>query len=346
MPKLTEAQRFHNIFKRWTSGATEAERATAERKMDQWLAKNGKTRADISSLVAQAHADDLAANPPPPPPDPRADAPHPYEDPRFTPAGLVEGIVAKYVTMKPYVSVISSLWTCFTHVYTQFAIAPRIELTSEDPDSGKSTLRKTLKHLVYRPNREVLGTPAVLERFIARGPCTILVDELDHVRGEARERLQRIWNLGHERGAEISFMEGGREKYLSIYAPMLGAGVSKFLGATQKDRTFTLEMEPYTEETKPERDYNVDLNTEELDAVYSYLRNWAQKVKLNPKPSIPAGMIRRFEANVRGLLSIADSCGLEWGQRAREAVAFLLEKEKAERPQGCAPPAADHPPGR
>jgi hypothetical protein len=333
MPKLTEAQRFHNIFKRWTSGATEAERATAERKMDQWLAKNGKTRADISSLVAQAHADDLAANPPPPPPDPRADAPHPYEDPRFTPAGLVEGIVAKYVTMKPYVSVISSLWTCFTHVYTQFAIAPRIELTSEDPDSGKSTLRKTLKHLVYRPNREVLGTPAVLERFIARGPCTILVDELDHVRGEARERLQRIWNLGHERGAEISFMEGGREKYLSIYAPMLGAGVGKFLGATQKDRTFTLEMEPYTEETKPARDYNVDLNTEELDAVYSYLRNWAQKVKLNPKPPIPAGMIRRFEANVRGLLSIADSCGLEWGQRAREAVAFLLEKEKAERPQ-------------
>jgi Protein of unknown function (DUF3631) len=190
-----------------------------------------------------------------------------------------------------------------------------------------------LKHLVYRPNREVLGTPAVLERFLARGPCTILLDELDHIRGEARERLLRIWNIGHERGAEISFMEGGREKYLNVYAPMLAAGVGRFLGATQKSRTFTLEMEPYTEATRPTRDYNVDLNIKELDAVYSYLRSWAQKVKLNPKPPIPAGMIRRFEANVRGLLSIADSCGLEWGQRAREAVALLLEKEKAELPE-------------
>jgi hypothetical protein len=125
-----------------------------------------------------------------------------------------------------------------------------------------------LKHLVYRPNREVLGTPAVLERFLARGPCTILLDELDHIRGEARERLLRIWNIGHERGAEISFMEGGREKYLSVYAPMLGAGVGKFLGTTQKDRTFTLEMEPYTEATRPSCNYNTDLNIEEFDAVY------------------------------------------------------------------------------
>src|SRR5262249_28890757 len=213
-------------------------------------------------------------------------------------------------------------------VYTQFAITPRVELTSEDPDSGKSTLRKVLKHLVYRPNREVLGTPAVLERFLARGPCTILLDELDHVRGEARERLQRLWNIGHERGAEISFMEGGREKYLSAYAPMLGAGVGRFLGSTQKSRTFSLEMQPYTEATKPERNYNVDLNTEELDVVYSYLRNWAQKVKLNPKPPVPAGVIRRFEDDVRGLLSIADSCGPEWGRRAREAVAFLSRKRR------------------
>src|SRR5262249_44276469 len=38
--------------------------------------------------------------------------------------------------------VIISLWTCFTHVYTQFAIASRIKLTSEDPGSGKSVLRK------------------------------------------------------------------------------------------------------------------------------------------------------------------------------------------------------------
>ena len=152
----------------------------------------------------------------------------------------------------------------------------------------------------------------------------MLLDELDHVRGEARERLQRIWNIGHERGAEISFMVGGREKYLSIYAPMLGAGIGKFLGTTQKDRTFPLEMEPYTKAKRPESNYNTDIDTKELDAVYSFLRNWAQKVKLNPKPSIPEEMILRFEDNVYGLLAIADSCGPEWGRRAREALAELM----------------------
>jgi hypothetical protein len=48
---------------------------------------------------------------------------------------------------------------------------------------------------------------------------------------------------------------------------------------------------------------------------------------------MPPGVQRRFADNVRGLPSIADSCGSEWGRRAREAVTFLLEKEKAERPE-------------
>ena len=90
-------------------------------------------------------------------------------------------------------------------------------------------------------------------------------------------------------------------------------------------------MEPYTQETKPEREYD-DSDVEDLDCVYSFLRHWAAMAKLEPRPLMPPGVLRRFADNVRGLLSIAD-CGPEWGQRAREAVTFLLEKEKAERPQ-------------
>jgi Protein of unknown function (DUF3631) len=336
MPKSTPEQRFAKFFNLANDeAAPQTMRDGAEREMAAWLKRHGKTKRDIQAILVKAAADDKAQQPPPPPSDPRDDAPHPFDDPQFTPAGLVEGIVAKYVTMTPYVSVICSLWTCFTHVYTQFAIAPRIELTSEDPESGKSTTRKVLKYLVYRPNREVLGSAAALTRHLARGPGTMLLDELDRVRREAKEKLLLIWVLGHERGAETSLMEGGREKYFNIYAPVLGAGIGKFLeaGTAEKGRTFTLEMEQYTEVNKPPLDYNTDLNTEELNAVYSYLRNWAQKVKLNPKPPMPAGMIRRWADNVRGLLSVADSCGPEWGRRAREAVAFLLEKEKAERPE-------------
>jgi hypothetical protein len=145
--------------------------------------------------------------------------------------------------------------------------------------------------------------------------------------------LQQIWNIGHERGAEISLIIKGKETYFNIYAPMLAAGIGNFLASTQEGRTFKLEMEQSTEETEPERVYNTDFVAEEFDAIYSYLCNWARTVKLNPKPSMSAGMIRRFADDARGLLSIADSCSPEWARRAREALLLLLEQAKAESPK-------------
>jgi Protein of unknown function (DUF3631) len=338
--KETSEQLFAKMFNVANDEAAPShEREAAERKIAAWLKRHGKTKRDIQAILVKAAADDLAANPPPPPSDPRDTAPHPFDDPKFTPAGLVEGILAKYVTMSPHVSVIMSLWTVATHIYPQFAIAPRIELVSEGAEMGKSTLRKAVKRLVYRPNREVFGTPAAIERYLAGGPCTIMLDEIHRVRSkEVRERLLTIWLFGHEREAELSFVEGGRTKYFDIYAPMLGVGIGKFLepGSAEKTRTFTLEMEQYTEANKPPLDYNADLTPErikEFDAVYSYLRNWAPRVELNPKPSMPAGVTGRSADNCRVLLAVADSCGPEWGRRAREAVVFLLEKGKAERPE-------------
>jgi hypothetical protein len=89
-------------------------------------------------------------------------------------------------------------------------------------------------------------------------------------------------------------------------------------------------MEPYTQETKPERRYDSS-DVADLNAVNSYLRNWARNVKLNPDPDT-AGLIRRFADNARGLLAVADSCGPEWGKLARDAVMVFSDREKAEQP--------------
>ena len=113
---------------------------------------------------------------------------------------------------------------------------------------------------------------------------------------------------------------------------MLAAGIGGFLAPTQKSRTFTLEMEPYTAETKPEREFD-DADVDDLNSVYIFLRHWAARANLDQNPAMPPGVLRRFADNVRGLLAIADSCGEEWGRRAREAVTALLEKERRERPQ-------------
>jgi hypothetical protein len=333
LPKTTPAQRFARMFALWVDErAPDGERAAAKRKMDQWLKQHGKTNADIPSILAQAAMDDAAAQPPPPPSDPRDSAPNPFEDPQFTPVGLVDGLVAKYVTMPEHTRIIFAAWICFTHIYLKFAIAPRVALTSEEPHSGKTVAKDIARHLVWRPNPEDLGTGAALVDFLDQGPCTVLLDELDHVDRDGRRRLQLIWNLGHKRGAKSSLMVKGRRKVISLHAPMLAAGIGSFLAPTQKSRTFNLEMEQYTAETKPEREYTTEDDFSNFDAVYSFLRHWAANSKLNPKPPIPPELLHRSGDNARGLLSIADSCGPKWGQRTREALVALFEKERAERP--------------
>jgi Protein of unknown function (DUF3631) len=186
---------------------------------------------------------------------------------------------------------------------------------------------------VFRPNPETFGTGAAIADFLGQGPGTVLYDELDHVDAEARKRLQQIWDHGHRREASYGLMVGGRKKLISLHAPMMAAGVGAFLAPQQQSRTFNCEMLPYDEQTRPERDYWEESDFSDLNAVYSYLRHWASEAKLNPKPPMPTGVLRRFADNARSLLSIADACGPEWGRRAREAVTFLLEKERAERPQ-------------
>ena len=152
--KKTPAQHFAHLFALFTAGATEGERTAAERKMDAWLKRHGKTRIDIQSILVQAAKDDEAAQPPPPPSDPRDAASSPFDDLTFTPAGLVEGILMKYVTMPAHLASILALWICFTHVYTRFRIAPRVALISDRPESGKSTALDVARHLVFRPNPE------------------------------------------------------------------------------------------------------------------------------------------------------------------------------------------------
>ena len=127
-------------------------------------------------------------------------------------------------------------------------------------------------------------------------------------------------------------MVKGKRKLVKLHAPMMAAGVGSFLAPTQKSRTFVIEMTPYTEDTRPERELTTESTFEDFDIVYSYVRRWARDVKLNPKPDL-SGLLHRHRDNARGLVSIADACGPEWGQRVREAIRALFEKEQAERPE-------------
>jgi hypothetical protein len=106
MPKSTPAQTFKRIFDTWMHPGTLAgDRTSAERQMDAWLKRHGKTRADISAILVQADKDDAAQAPPPPPPDPHDTKTSPFDDPAFNPAEVVSGITAKYVASTSFIAV-------------------------------------------------------------------------------------------------------------------------------------------------------------------------------------------------------------------------------------------------
>jgi hypothetical protein len=330
MPKKTPAQHFRDLFNRFVAGSTEHERKEGEKAMDAWLKRHGKTRIDSPKVLADAVADDAAQQPPPPPSDPRDAQQHPFENPKYTPAGLVLSVIEPYLIMTRHVATIYVLWICFTHVYTQFRIAPRIALVSDGPRCGKSEGLDVAKCLVLRPNPEDYGTAAALGTFIDGGPCTIGVDELDFLDREALAAIQLLWNRGYKRGKKKGLMVGGKRKLVSLHAPMMGAGIGRILEDTQMDRTYLLKMEQATVETEKKFDDN---NHPDLDAVYSYLHQWAPKVKLDLNPPMPPGIIGRDADNARGLLAVAHACGPDWVQRFHEALTFFLEKTKAERPE-------------
>jgi hypothetical protein len=334
MAKSTPAQRFAKFFAMSVGGATPGERAAGERQVTAWLKRHGKSRGDIPAILVQAEKDDAAqAPPPPPPPDPRAAQPHPFEDPKFTPIGLVYEAVGNYLFMSEPVRVIYSTWIPYTHVYFKFKIAPRLAFTSEFPDSGKTTALDVARYLVLRPNPEALGTGAAVRAFLNEGAGVALLDELDMTDEDARRELLRMWNLGHKFGAQHSMMVKGQRVLQNLFAPVAAAGLGSFLGMSQKTRAYILEMTKYTAETRPPKDFYAETEYPDLNAIYSYLRHWASEVKLNHQPPIPDDLLGRHADNLRGLLSVAAACGAEWQQRVCDAIRVLYLRERAERPE-------------
>jgi hypothetical protein len=349
----TPEQKFKQLFNlSFDESTTQWERDTAQRKWREWLKRHNKTSNDIPLILAKAVQDDDAANPHPPPPDPRdhgAASPegHPFDDANHDPASLIEQFVRQYLTMSEHVLVVFVLSIAATHIYEKFSVAPRVLFTSEEPDSGKSTALEIARSLMYRANEESFATAAAIRDHLGQtlaadsASCSIALDEGDLLEATARAALLLLWNLGHAKGAKHSLMSGGRKKLTNLFAPMFAAGLGRILGPAQLSRTFVLRMRPYDEKTKPELDWwapgdegdTAESRKETIDTFYRYLRHWAATRKFRLQPRMPAGIIRRSADNFRSLLSVADVCGGNWPQRAREALITLVKETIDDQPK-------------
>jgi len=337
VPKKTPAQTFAAIFARWTSGSTPEERAAGERAADQWLKRRGKTRIDIPAELAQAIADDAAAQPPPPPSDPRDAAPAEPVNPHYVVLDLIRQRVELYLVFdSPHEYVAYTLWAAYTHVYEFYQHAPRLVLTSPTSGCGKSRGLRVLDRLVARPKMSDNFTTATLYDS-ANDRHTLLVDETDNLDLETDGALRAIFNSGYEKGGMFPRGIGKQRREYKTFVPLALASIGVLtppgsLHGPLMRRSIIILMRKH----RKQRRRFITGDTPDLDALYTHLVSlWAPGVLLNSDPELPNELLRADPSiadNWRPLISVADACSLAWGALARDAAIFFARSGRHEDP--------------
>jgi hypothetical protein len=318
MPKkITPAQRFAQIFALFTSGAPEGERASAEHKMDAWLKKHDKTRADIPAILAQALADDAAAQPPPSS-DPRDAQPVPDVGENITPLDLIRRMLETYLAYESsHEYVVASCWVLHCFVYDRFDTTPRLLFVSPVENAGKSTSLKVISKLVPYPKRSDDISAAAL-RYHMKAGRIMLLDEVDNMDLATKSALRSAINA-NSRGSSYDRMAGKQPAVWAGYVPMALASIRE-LPRPQMSRSIPFYLVRASRE-RSEALRRFDTNdTTDLDQTYLFTKAWVQNAVINPDPAMPKEFYGRRGDNWRPLVSVADACSPAWGALMREAM--------------------------
>ena len=291
----------------------EKERSNAWRRIDDILKRHKLTWGELHELIGSIPED-----------DPRPAAPS--ADDHVSAIGtldLVEGMLRRYVGLKDHEYIAGTLWAVHTHVYDQFAITPRLAVTSPTSDCGKSTLLLFLKAICASPHKSDDVTPAALFRLIDAGFTTLLCDEIDNADLANNRVFRTIANGGHHRSGVIVRTIDGQPRSFSTFSPMVLAAIGGVPSALAS--ASALDIDSHGASRRCECGTRFDENEDRLPliVVHQTIVTWASAAQLAPEPAMPTGLRGRAADNWRVLLSIADAYGRGWGERAREAALIM-----------------------
>jgi hypothetical protein len=293
------------------------ERESAWKKLDELLRKHKKSWNDLLALLQ-----DTAS----PPADQGGDDGHAAAvQPRAKNPGalaLVDHIIRRYVTLKEHEHLATALWVLHTHVYRQFMVSPRLALLSPVRGCGKTTLLHVLKALVHRAKRTDSISPAAIYHVIDRDRPTFLLDEADNLNLSRNDILRAVLNSGHRKGGYRSLLIKGEPRDFQLFTPMAFAAIGILpLPLMHRSIVIHMERDDGTHNLARLTDKDVEDPRSDLNMIYSFVFQWAhnKKFKLEPDPDLPKQLRNRVADNWRPLISIADSFGSPWSDKARRA---------------------------
>jgi hypothetical protein len=296
----------------------EGERENARRALEAELARLGKTWADLPELLRD-----------PPPVAPAA--PHPFDDPAYTPVALIEGLIERYVAMDAHQRLAAALWAIHTHIYDRYMITSRLVLTSPVRGCGKTTLLDLLDRLVARSQKSDNISAASIYHHVDKVRGTLLLDEADNLDLGAQPAMRSVLNAGHRRGGTVTRMVRGEPRHFSVFAPVALASIGT-LSLPLMSRAIVIHMVRHDGSQLLDK---LDIaDPVDIDIIYSYMRRWLraqeQQATISADPAMPPELRNRHADNWRPLIAIADACGPEWGARARAAAVALSRQDQDE----------------
>ena len=242
-------------------------------------------------------------------------------------AALLDSICKVYkahIVMRKMCDITTGLWTLHVHAHDAAQHSPILFITSPTKRCGKTNLLATAARLVPLPLSAANITPATTFRSIDYWHPTMLIDEMDTFLSDKSD-LRGILNSGHTRSGAFVLRCVGDDlvpKQFSTWCPKVFASIGR-MHPTLEDRSITIGLKRKMPTEKIER---IPKDPKAYEDLRRKCVRWAghhMEELRNATPKVPEGLNDRARDNWEPLLAIAEACGGEWPEKAREAALRL-----------------------
>jgi len=242
----------------------------------------------------------------------------------------IVSIIDRHIVCLDSEQVTEALWILHSWTFDAWNISPFLFLTSPEKRCGKSLSLDVIRLLVPKPLSASNCTASVMFRAIESWRPTLVLDEADTFLKNSDD-LACILNASHRKSGAFVLRSVGEDhdpRRFSVWCPKVIAGIGKQRD-TFEDRSIKIQMRRKTKDEVVERlDFN-KLETELIPDIRKCHR-WAKdnmdKLR-DSSPTVIDGLNDRAFDNWRPLLAIADLCGGEWPELARNAAVKLSGDE-------------------
>jgi putative DNA primase/helicase len=245
---------------------------------------------------------------------------------------LIRGLIRKirkHVVMSHENALAIALWIMLAWVHEEAAThSPILDITSAEPESGKSTTLGLISFLLPRCVSSVEISEAALYRSIELWQPSFAIDEFDSVLvGDDKTGLRSVINSGHTRGQTVVRCVGEEKepKQFKTFAPKCIGMIGRRLPPATLSRCIIVELRRRKKDERVEKFRHADDG--ELGDLRSRLRRWSmdnEEALRTVAVAMPEGFENRHGDNWRTQFAIADLAGADWGDQARFVAAKIV----------------------